>query len=52
MAHRMERADVIILIDFKRCLCYYRAIKRSIKNYGKVRDEVGEVAETKLHGFS
>ena len=51
MAHRMERADVIILIDFKLCLCYYRGIKRSIKNYGKVRDEVGEGCRDKITWF-
>jgi len=32
MAHRMERTDLIIFIDFKRYLCYYRALVRNYRS--------------------
>lgn len=36
---RLSRADTVILLKRSTPLCMYRAIKRIIKNYGKVRPD-------------
>lgn len=35
MQYRIERADIIIFLDFPRYLCFYRIFKRLFKYYGK-----------------
>ena len=39
---RMRAADTIIMLDFPRHVCLYRAIKRAIIYYGKKRPDMGE----------
>ena len=39
---RMRAADTIIMLDFPRSVCLYRAIKRAIFYYGRKRPDMGE----------
>ena len=38
----IDRADTLIFVDLNRILCMWRVTKRTIKNRGKVRDDVGD----------
>jgi adenylate kinase family enzyme len=35
LLHRIERADVIIFLDFPRYVCFWRIFKRMLQYYGK-----------------
>ncbi|MCI3918977.1 DNA topology modulation protein [Paenibacillus sp. TRM 82003] len=39
---RMRRADVIILLDFSKCVTVYRVLKRRIIYHGKTRPDLNE----------
>jgi len=39
---RIPRADTIVWLDLAMPICFYRVLKRTIKNYGKTRDDLGE----------
>ena len=39
---RLERADTVILLNFPRIVCVFRALKRSAFGYGRVRSDMGE----------
>lgn len=45
---REKACDVIIYLDFPRWRCMLRVIKRVIKSYGKVREDMGEGCPERL----
>ena len=38
---RLEQCDTVIYLDYPTYVCFFSALKRVIKNYGKVRDDMG-----------
>ncbi|MEN0005725.1 MAG: DNA topology modulation protein [Bacteroidota bacterium] len=42
MEMRMERADTVIFLDRSRWLCLYRVIKRTLRDYGRAREDMAE----------
>ena len=45
---RLNYCDTVIIFDFPRALCLRGAIKRSISNYGKSRDDMGGYCPEKI----
>lgn len=39
---RMQRADLIVILDRSKYICLFRIIKRVIKSYGRTRVDMGE----------
>ncbi len=39
---RLEACDTAIFLDFPRTLCLYRALKRQVMNFNKVRPDMGK----------
>lgn len=48
MEIRLDAADTVIYLHFSRLKCVWRAIKRWIRNYNKVRPDMGEGCVEKL----
>ncbi len=48
MEKRIERADLILVLDFSRFVCLYRAFKRSFKHYGQTRPSMQDGCREKL----
>lgn len=48
MEMRMQVCDTIIWLDLPAPTCFYRALKRNLKYYGKVRPDMGEGCYEKL----
>jgi len=46
--YRLERADTVIFLDFSRCTCLLRALKRWVKYYGRTRPDLGEGCPEKI----
>ena len=46
---RLKYCDTVIIFDFPRALCLWGAIKRCISNYGKSRDDMGDIVPKKYH---
>ena len=38
---RLKQCDTVIYLDYPTYVCFFSALKRVIKNYGKVRDDMG-----------
>lgn len=38
---RLKYCDTVIYLDYPTHICFFSALKRVIKNYGKVRDDMG-----------
>jgi adenylate kinase family enzyme len=45
---RMPRSDTIIWLDFSRWVCMPRLLKRTILNYGRVREDLAEGCPERL----
>lgn len=45
---RLKYCDTVIFFDFPRSVCLWGAIKRSIMNYGKSRDDMGGYCPEKI----
>ncbi|MCR9286071.1 hypothetical protein OAF63_03050 [Saprospiraceae bacterium] len=45
---RLKRADLVIWLDTPMPICLWRAIKRSIINFGKLRPDIGSGCREKL----
>lgn len=39
---RLKYADAVIFLDYPTLLCLFRAVKRIVLNYGKVRPDMGD----------
>ncbi len=39
---RASFADTVIFLDYKRTLCLWRVLKRTVQNFGKTRFDMGE----------
>lgn len=39
---RLKYVDTVIFFDYNRFLCLWRVLKRVVRNYGKVRDDMAE----------
>ena len=48
LADRFKRATLVIFLDYKRRVSYFRALKRRIKYKGKQRDDIAEGCLEKL----
>lgn len=51
LADRLNRATLVIFLDYKRSICVYRALKRRIKYTGKQRDDIADGCIEKLDGY-
>jgi adenylate kinase family enzyme len=45
---RIQQADTVIFLDVSRWLCLYRVLKRTIKFYGRTRDDMTEGCEERF----
>ncbi|TYS60552.1 DNA topology modulation protein [Bacillus infantis] len=45
---RIKAADTIIFLDLPRYICLFRALKRSLRDYGKTRPDMGEGCREKF----
>ena len=45
---RLERADMVIFLDYPRSVCLSRALKRILSGYGKTRPDMGEDCPERL----
>lgn len=45
---RLQRADKVIFLDYSRCLCLWRVLKRVVTNYGKVRSNMADCCPERL----
>ncbi|WP_027964839.1 DNA topology modulation protein [Halalkalibacillus halophilus] len=45
---RLKEADTVILLDYSRYLCMYRAIKRRIQYNGTIRPDMGSGCKEKI----
>jgi adenylate kinase family enzyme len=45
---RLKRSDTVILFDFPRSICLYRALKRRFQYHGRTRPDMGEGCPEKI----
>jgi len=48
LGYRLERADTVIFLDFNRCVCLWRVLKRWMKYYGKSRPDMTQGCHEKI----
>lgn len=48
---RLDRATLVIFLDYKRRISFWRAIKRRIRYRGKQRDDIAEGCREKLDNY-
>lgn len=51
VAERIERATAVFFLDYPRCVCMMRAIKRRIRFHGKQRYDIAHGCKEKLDGY-
>lgn len=50
LPERLKYADTVILLDYPRTLCLYRALKRILRLYGSVRPDMADGCPERLDG--
>jgi adenylate kinase family enzyme len=45
---RLKRSDTVILFDFPRSICLYRALKRRLQYHGRSRPDMGQGCREKI----
>ena len=48
LAHRLEKCDMVIYLDFPRWLCIWSVVNRYLKNVGRVRLDMAEGCPEKI----
>lgn len=51
LEERMDRASLVIFLDYKRNVSFFRAVKRRIKYRGKQRDDIADGCLEKLDNY-
>lgn len=51
LTDRLDRATLVVFLDYKRCVSFGRAIRRRIKYRGKQRDDIADGCLEKLDNY-